>query len=188
MKKETLEKRVLRNRRGKQLSLSLQRCDETHLTQILELQERVCRGMPRKELFVSTGEEELRESLAMDYCLGAFAGDRLAMFTLMIVNRETPRSLGHALGYDSERLRRTVTFDSTFVSPEHRGYGLQSLALPLKEREAAAMGAREALASVSPENTQSLNNLLAGGFRILSRQELYGGVDRYIVGKTLGKE
>ena len=108
--------------------------------------------------------------------------------SLMIVNRVMPRSLGHALGYDEKRLRQTVTFDSTFVSPEHRGYGLQGLALPLKEREAAALGAQEALASVSPENTPSLNNLLAGGFTILTRQRLYGGVDRYIVGKTLGKE
>ena len=124
----------------------------------------------------------------MDYCLGAFSGERLAMFTLMIVNRATPRSLGHALGYDERRLRQTVTFDSTFVSPEHRGYGLQRLALALKEREAAALGAQEALASVSPGNTQSLHNLLAGGFEILTRQMLYGGLDRYIVGKALGKE
>ncbi len=77
------------------MSLSLQRCDETHLTQILELQERVCCGLIQRELYVPTGEDELRESLAMDYCLGAFADDRLAMFTLMIVNRVTPRSLGH---------------------------------------------------------------------------------------------
>lgn len=188
MKNPIPENRVLRNRRGQSLSLSLRRCDETHLKQILELQETVCRSLSRSALYVPSDEDELRESLVLDYCLGAFAEDRLVMFTLMIVNRDTPRSLGHALGYDKKRLRQTVTFDCTFVSPEHRGYGLQRLSLPLKEQEALSLGALEALASVSPENTQSLNNLLAGGFGILTRQRLYGGVDRYIVGKTLGKE
>ena len=55
------------------MSLSLQRCDETHLTQILELQERVCCDLIQRELYVPTGEDELRESLAMDYCLGELA-------------------------------------------------------------------------------------------------------------------
>ena len=40
-------------------------------------------------------------------------------------------------------------------------------------------------ATVSPGNPYSLNNAKASGFEIVSRWEMYGGHDRYLLAKHL---
>ena len=40
-------------------------------------------------------------------------------------------------------------------------------------------------ATVSPQNQYSLHNALASGFAIVSRREMYGGHDRYLLAKAL---
>ena len=177
-----------RNQRGAELALRIRRCGIADLDAILALQEAVRRALPADRLFVRETKAELEESLALDFCLGGYAAERLMVFTLMIVNRATPRNLGWALGYDVPRLLQSVTYDSTFVSPDCRGFGLQRALLPLKDAEARSLGACEALATVAPENTHSLNNLLFCGFEILGQRQMYGGLDRFIVRKRLGKE
>jgi hypothetical protein len=178
---------ILRNRNGTERAFTLTRCGPGHLAMIEALQEHVLRTMPRG-LFVPATRDELIESLETDYCLGAFSEGKLAMFSLMITNRPTERNLGHALGRTGVRLKESVTYDSTFVLPEYRGYGLQRLAHPFKDAEALRLGAKEALATVSPDNSHSLRNMLSSGFSIRARRELYGGQDRYILGKHLQRK
>jgi len=177
----------LTGRNGEARAFTLLRCERGHLGTILKLQDRVVRALPDRALFVPDTRDELAESLELDYCLGAFSEGKLAMVSVMIANRPTERNLGHALGFSGERLRETVTYSSTYVSPEYRGYGLQRLSLSCKDAHARRLNAREALATVSPENAHSLNNLLSGGFEIRARRKLYGGLDRFVLGKTLGR-
>ncbi len=179
---------IFRSRTGEERILTIRRCEARHLDAILALQEEVFRTLPADALFVRETAGELEESLALDVCLGAFDGDELAAFSLMIANRLTHRSLGAILGYETARMKETVTYDSTFVSPSYRGFGLQRAMLPVKDDAARSLGALEALATVSPDNVHSMNNLLSDGFSILRRQRMYGGLDRYIVRKLLGKE
>lgn len=179
---------LLNHRSGAQRVFTLMRCRTDHLEVIERLQDRVLTCMHDSSLFVPETREELMESLESDYCLGAFFEGELAMFTLMITNRPTERNLGHALGWSDDYLKKVVTYDSTFVAPEFRGYGLQRLSYPYKKAEALRLDAKEALASVAPENSHSLNNLLSQGFDILDRRLLYGGRDRFILIKHLGKE
>ena len=65
-----------------------------------------------------------------------------------------------------------------------RGNGLQRLmleaALPLFPKKITHIGA-----TVSPQNQYSLHNALASGFAIVSRREMYGGHDRYLLAKAL---
>ena len=74
--------------------------------------------------------------------------------------------------------------DSAIVHADFRGNGLQRLmlgaALPLFPGRITHIGA-----TVSPENQYSLNNALASGFAIVSRREMYGGYDRYLLRKDL---
>ena len=182
------EKHVLRNRDGTERCFTLRRCVPEDLDAVLALQDAVVRAMPQRHLFVPETREELAESLEQDLCLCASAeGEGMVMFSLMISNRQTERNLGHALGRSGEQLRETVTYSSTFVLPGYRGYGLQRLAHGIEDEEALRLGAKEALATVAPDNAYSLNNLLSCGFRILARREMYGGLDRLIVGKALGQ-
>ena len=174
-----------KNVNGTEVPFEFRRCTAEDLAAIFALQERVVRALPMLELFACTTEAELAESLELDFCLGAYADDRLVMVSIMVTNRISPRNLGIYLGYEEARLLQTVTYDTTFVDPAFRGYGLQRLSFRFKDAEAAALGAREALATVAPDNDASLHNLLADGFAEVDRQSLYGGLDRMILRKTL---
>ena len=174
-----------KNANGTEIPFEFRRCTAEHLSAIAALQERIVRVLPTPELFARTTEAELAESLELDFCLGAYAGGTLAMVSIMVSNRISPRNLGVYLGYEEARLLQTVTYDTTFVDPAFRGYGLQRLSFRFKDAEAAALGAREALATVAPDNDASLHNLLADGFAEVDRQSLYGGLDRMILRKTL---
>ena len=74
--------------------------------------------------------------------------------------------------------------DSAIVHADFRGNGLQRLmleaALPLFPKKITHIGA-----TVSPQNQYSLHNALASGFAIVSRREMYGGHDRYLLAKDL---
>ena len=74
--------------------------------------------------------------------------------------------------------------DSAIVHADFRGNGLQRLmleaALPLFPKKITHIGA-----TVSPQNQYSLHNALASGFAIVSRREMYGGHDRYLLAKEL---
>ena len=201
---------VCHNRAGEEKKFCLRQCLTDDLAQILALQKKVTEALPDRNLFAWTTEEEIAESLALDYCLGVFdpaasdrntgcenpsgseaaqpcegLSNRLVMFSLMITGRITPRNLGSYLDYTEEKLLTTVTYDSTFVDPDYRGYGLQNLAISQQEEQALSLGAAEALATVSPKNEHSLRNLRINGFEEAGRRRMYGGVLRLIMRKRL---
>ncbi len=163
----------------------IRRCAEEELSDIMRLQKHVHDTMADKDAFVLTTEEELAESLASDICLGAYNDGGLIAFTLIITTPDSPRNLGCHLNYSRELYRKCVTYDTTFVHPSYTGYGLQSIFLSIKDALAARMGACEALATVSPDNTVSLNNLKAAGFEIAGEKTMYGGRRRYMMRKSL---
>ena len=149
---------------------------------VLALQEYVMRGLPDKDLLMGETEEEILESIDLDFCAGIFDGKRIIAFSLMVVNRETPRSLGKKLGFPPQD---SVYFDITFVHPDYRGMGLQAYLLARREDIARQLGAKLAFVTVSPLNAHSLSNIQNGGFQIYDRRIMYRGVDRYILKKEL---
>lgn len=170
------------------LPVIIRLCEQAELKEILALQEAVYKSVVVKETFVNTTEEELRESLEIDACIGVYHHNRLFAFTLMISNRHTSRNLGCALGYRHEELLKCVTYDTTFVLQEYKGYGLQRLFLSLKEEVAKELGACEALATVSPDNMISFSNLKASGFVIADEKKMYGVLNRYIMRKSFAED
>ncbi len=178
-------KLTLPDKSGRDHTFRLMRCGPADAARIMALQEEVLSGMEDRTLFARTSEEELAESLREDWCLAVLDGEEMAAFTLMVVNRVSPRSAGTYLGYDEAQLLKCVTYDTTFVHPRFRGLGLQRELGRLKDEAAFALGAAEALATVSPENGPSLQNILLRGFEICGDQLLYSGVRRYIMRKKL---
>ena len=176
---------TLFNKSGEQKSLLLRRCTVHDIPEILLLQDQVEAALPDRNIFVKTTDIEIRESILLDYCVGAFDQGNLAGFTLMIYGRVTPRNLGTYFGYGEEQLRGCVTYDTAFVDPCCRGFGLQRLFSSLRNEEAIRCGAREAFATVSPDNLASLKNTLANGFEIVETRIMYTGVVRHILRKTI---
>ena len=177
----------LHNRHGQLCEFLLRRCNVEDLPAIADVQEQVISSLEERHIFARTSTDQIEESLRKDFCVGAFCGDKLTAVTIMVVNRVTPRNLGVHLGYDEDRLKSCATYDSTFVLPQFRGYGLQRLFCEMRDEEALRLGCKEALATVSPDNSVSLGNMRANGLEVLTEKVMYTGVRRYIVCKKLVK-
>lgn len=175
--------KIISGKDGKRLLLRRMDLQEAQIA--MNLQTRVWAHMPNPALLAETSMEEICESMKEDICLGVFDGARLAAFSLMVVNRESERR--NAGQKNGEPPQECVTFDTIFVDPEDRGIGLQKALFSEQEKLAAALGAKQIFATVAPENSYSLNNMLACGFEIYARKRLYGNRDRYIMRKMLQK-
>ena len=162
-----------------------QKCQMEHLNSILALQDQVSSLLTQSDIFAQTSREEFEESLKCDFCVAAFCQGELALVSLMVINRITPRHLGNYLDYDEARLLRSATYDTTFVHPAYRGYCLQSLGIEIKDHVARQLGIAEILATISPYNPHSLNNAKAQGFAEVKRCAMYGGKERFISRKEL---
>ena len=130
-------------------ALDIRLCGPDHLRAIQALQQKVYDGLQNPETFVCTSETELAESLACDICIGAFYADRLAAFTLMVINRVTQRNLVYLFDDSEQSARTSVTYDTTFIDPEFVGRGLQRYFIALKDRMDVLLGAETAYATVS---------------------------------------
>ena len=184
-----LNEKITRKRtNGDTQEFLLRYCRPEDLEAILTLQTLVKTSLGGYgEIFVEDTREELAESLELDCCIGAWADGKLAAFTLSIANRISDRNLARKLGVADEGLADYVTYDTTFVHPDFRGFGLQQYFMPLKDRDARERGASYALCTVSPDNPHSLYNTQATGFQVVRRCTMYGGVDRFILEKSVGQ-
>lgn len=149
---------------------------------VLALQDYVIDCLSDQSLLCGSERDEIIESAEKDFCMGIFDGDRLAAFTQMVVNRNTPRNLGQMLGYPFEKC---VYYEIVFVHPDYRGLGLQAYALRRRDEVARELGAELGFVTVSPNNAFSLKNIMASGFEVVERRRMYGGLDRYILKKSL---
>ncbi len=140
-------------------------------------------------MFVLTSRDEFQESLEQDLVFGIFTEkEQIVALSLVITGRDCERNDGRYFDYTPEQLRKCVTYDTTFVHPDFRGYGFQRLFVELKDQESRKLGAEEAFSTISPDNEHSLNNVIARGFTIAAEKELFGGRRRYIMRKCLTSE
>ena len=106
-------------------------------------------------------------------------------FTLLVRPRISYRNFGKYLEYDDEKLLKCVSLDTSFIMQEYRGFGLQDVFFKLRIEEGIALGAEEALSTISPDNEVSLKNAYANGFEVASKLEIYDGLERYILKRDL---
>ena len=145
------------------VSMQLRRCTPEQAPAVYALQNEVRAAMPDPEQFVPDTLENITAYVRKDLCIGAWQGSRLGGYLIV---------------------RFWANADSAIVHADFRGNGLQRLmleaALPLFPKKITHIGA-----TVSPQNQYSLHNALASGFAIVSRREMYGGHDRYLLKKDL---
>ncbi len=81
----------------------------------------------------------------------------------------------------------TALLEVVAVREQYRGRGLQVILSNLAENELIDRGFMTTLATVHPDNVFSLNNLFESGYRIIKKDEFYGGQPRFLVFKKLIK-
>lgn len=170
--------------RPAQLPIRLRRCGPADAAAFFALQNEVRAVMPHPEQFVPDTLENITAYLREDLCIGAYDGERLGAYFILRYCGRSAHNYAAFLGVPREEWEHWANADSAIVHADFRGNGLQRLmlgaALPLFPGRITHIGA-----TVSPENQYSLNNALASGFAIVSRREMYGGYDRYLLKKDL---
>ncbi len=155
-----------------------------NLGEILDLQDECVSMLPDENLYYPLSREELLESLHLDKVTGVFYKNTLVGVAVTVVNRIGHRNLANEIGCDPEH---SFTFDAVMVSPEWRGYGLQTILLKECIKMAEENEIKQIVATVSPDNAHSLINFRNLGFEIVSTSEKYDGLIRHIIKYTVLK-
>ena len=166
------------------LPVAVRRCGPADAAAFFALQNEVRAAMPHPEQFVPDTQENITAYLAHDLCLGVFDGERLGAYFILRYCGQSEHNYAAFLGIPQAEWDHWANADSVIVHPDWRGNGLQRIlledTLPLLRPGIVGIGA-----TVSPGNPYSLNNAKASGFEIVSRREMYGGHDRYLLAKHL---
>ena len=148
------------------------------------LQNEVRAAMPHPEQFVPDTLENIARYLKEDLCIGGWDGGRLGAYFILRYCGHSEHNYAAFMGIPEAEWEHWANADSAIVHADFRGNGLQRLmleaALPLFPKKITHIGA-----TVSPQNQYSLHNALASGFAIVSRREMYGGHDRYLLARKL---
>ena len=165
-------------------AVTLRRCTPAEAPAVFALQNEVRAAMPHPEQFVPDTLENIARYLKEDLCIGGWDGGRLGAYFILRYCGQDAHNYAAFMGIPREEWDGWANADSAIVHADFRGNGLQRLmleaALPLFPKKITHIGA-----TVSPQNQYSLHNALASGFAIVSRREMYGGHDRYLLAKEL---
>lgn len=80
---------------------------------------------------------------------------------------------------------RVGQIESTVVSPEYRGNGLQNIICDILEGLSRENCDKMIAATVYPENTYSLNTFKKRGYKVMADKLKYGGLRRYVMMKEI---
>lgn len=164
--------------------MQLRRCTAGDAPAVYALQNEVRAAMPDPSQFVPDTLENITAYLRRDLCIGTWQGERLGGYLIVRFCGQSVHNYAAFMDIPQNEWCHWANADSAIVHADFRGNGLQRLmleaALPLFPDNITHIGA-----TVSPENQYSLHNALASGFAIVSRREMYGGYDRYLLAKQL---
>lgn len=136
------------------------------------------------ELFMPDTLENIQSYLEHDLCLGAWDGERLgptlSCGTAGTVSTTTLRSWAFRRPSGSIGPMPTASSSTRTGGAMACSASCWKTRCPLLRPGIVGIGA-----TVSPGNPYSLNNAKASGFEIVSRREMYGGHDRYLLAKHL---
>lgn len=172
------------NGKGEPRLVEFRRASEADIDDVVKLQNTIVDALPDKDVYATSTRDEYLTQLKEDICFVAVCDGDMAGFSVLVPNDpDNERNYGKYLNYDREQLAKTASFDLTMVAPNYRGYGIQRIFNKLRTGSAVAMGAKEGLTSISPDNPYSYRNFLVLNFEILEEREMYGGKRRYLLRK-----
>lgn len=164
--------------------ITLRRCTPQQAPVLFALQNEVHAGMLHPEQFVTDDLESIEKNIREGIAIGAWDGERLGGYLVIHFCGQDPHNYAAFLGVPKDEWEHWANGNSAVVCPDWRGNSLQRQMMEYAQtflpEQITHIGA-----TISPENSYSLNNALAMGFKIMTRREMYGGYDRYLLAKEL---
>lgn len=159
--------------------------NENYVDSIMKLQDSVIDGLENKDI-LRKNTREMFESCVIppNLTIGVFYKDELVAVTIGVDAVGTPEDL--SVGLKQHEVKRPMNYKLTLVSEKVRGLGLQRELIRILERYAASRGYTHICATVSEENSYSLNNMLKCGFERDHEDIKYGGLKRTVMWREIG--
>lgn len=183
------------NKHGQTAKLTLRRLLPRHFSQVDELQKKVVEGIDDPGIFAISTDDEIYESMLVDYCYGLFDGDKLVAVCICVLNRKTKQNRKQhernlCIHTDSKKAYHDyVTFDTIQVAKEYRGFGIQRFFLAKAESVAKKARANHIIATVAPNNQYSRAMFEEAGYEKFGGREIdmYNS-KRYLMVKEIKRE
>lgn len=157
---------------------------EDDLDAILELQEKTILGLKDSTVLRKNTPEILMQSLSREnIALGAFIENDLVAVGFAV--NPLPPETDLRINLQTHSVDKALDLKLIIVKDEYRGNGLQKALTWVLEKIAHVHGYTHFCASVSPNNSYSLNNVLSMGYEYDHQEELYDGLLRNIYVKEL---
>lgn len=157
---------------------------EDDLDAILGLQEKTILGLKDSTVLRKNTPEILTQSLSSDnIALGAFIENDLVAVGFAV--NPLPPETDLRINLQTHSVDKALDLKLIIVKDEYRGNGLQKALTWVLEKIAHVHGYTHFCASVSPNNSYSLNNVLSMGYEYDHQEELYDGLLRNIYVKEL---
>ena len=170
---------TLKNKKGEKKEFSLRRLLPKHFKSVIAFQESVIAGIPEtdKDFFAKSEDDEIKESMLIDFCYGLFEGDKLAAVCICVLNRSTRKTSDHQRNLcvwtdTPKEFQKYITFDTIQVALEYTGFGIQRYFLEKAEEVARTVDAKGILATVHPKNTYSRANFEKAGYFMYGGKEI----------------
>lgn len=158
--------------------------DMSDAEKIYELMKSIYEGLEDKSLFFCDDLDYVKEHI----CESGFAVkvECEGVIVASIITRfpnECEDNLGRDIGLKDCKLCKVAHLESIVVDEKYRGFGLQDKLIKYAEKLVYEKGYKYVMATVSPDNTYSLNNFKKNGFEVVCVKEKYGGLIRAVLVK-----
>ena len=173
------------------MKFKIEKMTVENLPEIMEVMEDAHKSVGKQEWFVADEEAYVKQVLeGKGFLVGAREEEsrELAGF-FMVFYPEAQNNLGQYAGLTGEELGKVVYMDSAAVKESYRGNRLQGQMLQEAERllkeqqKKQRQNVQYCMCTVHPDNHSSLHTMEKNGYEIVSREKLYGGLDRYVLCK-----
>lgn len=162
--------------------------NESHLKDIISLQEIIINSLDDKEIFRTHSAEYFRDHLQVERSTsGVFTNDGLVAYSILYFPGENEDNFGSDINLPSDELCEVVHLATVAVHPAYRGNSLQSIMQRNHLDFARRMGYEHACCMVSPKNRPSLQNIFSLGFMIKALKIKFGYRLRYIMHRNLSQ-
>jgi ribosomal protein S18 acetylase RimI-like enzyme len=162
--------------------------NETHLKDIINLQEIIVYFLADKEIFRTQSIDYFKEHLQMpNAAIGAFTDDGLIAYSVLYFPGERADNFGADINLSRDEMDKVVHLATVAVHPSYRGNSLQSKMQGMHIEIAQRMGYEHVCCMVSPKNHASFRNIFSQGLMIKALKIKFDWRLRYIMHRSLTK-
>jgi len=161
--------------------------DETHIPELVTLQQEVVNALPDKAILQPLDNDELSFILSGNgLMIGVFVEEKLIAFRALLEPMIDKEHLGYDIGLETEEeLRKVLYQEISNVHPDYRGYGLQRTMADIIMQQVDESKFNTVCATVMPGNIASLKDKFSQHMHIAALKLKYGGKLRYVFMKSL---